>query len=65
MAARVDRPLSSRSMLGAASARRTAFGAWPGVAAKVVEGVNAMSRLAAAATNVCERGCGGSVSHKW
>ena len=52
-------------MLGAASARRTAFGAWPGVAAKIVEGVNAMSRLAAAATNVCERGCGGSVSHKW
>ena len=28
----------------------TAFGAWPGVTAKVVDGVNAMSRRAAAAT---------------
>ena len=51
-------------MVGAASANRTAFGAWPGVAAKVVDGVSAMSRLAAAATKVCERQCGGSVSHR-
>ena len=28
-------------MVGAASANLTAFGAWPGVTAKVVEGVNA------------------------
>ena len=49
---------------GAASARRTALGAWPGLTAKVVEGVNAMSRRAAAATKVCERQCGGSVSQR-
>lgn len=29
-------------MVGAARASLTAFGAWPGVAAKVVDGVNAM-----------------------
>ena len=46
-------------MVGAASASLTAFGAWPGVTAKVVEGVKAMSRLAAAATRVCERQCAG------
>ena len=51
-------------MDGAASASLTAFGAWPGVTAKVVEGVNAMSRLAAAATKVCERQCAGSVNHR-
>ncbi len=51
-------------MRGAASASRTAFGACPGVAAKVVDGVNAMSRRAAAATKVCDRQCGGSVSHR-
>lgn len=50
-------------MVGAARASLTAFGAWPGVAAKVVDGVNAMSRLAAAATKVCERQCVGSVNN--
>ena len=55
---------SSCSVEGAPSASRTALGAWPGVTAKVVEGVNAMSRRAAAATNVCERQCGGSVSQR-
>ena len=48
---------SSWSIGGAASASRTAFGAWPGVMAKVVDGVSAMSRRAAAATKVCERQC--------
>ena len=51
-------------MVGPDNASRTAFGAWPGVAAKVVEGVSAMSRLAAAATRVCERQCAGNVSHR-
>ena len=51
-------------MVGAASASRTAFGACPGATAKVVDGVSAMSRRAAAATKVCERQCGGSVSHR-
>ena len=37
----------------------------PGVTAKVVEGVSAMSRRAAAATNVCERQWGGRVSQRW
>ena len=49
---------------GAASASRTAFGACPGATANVVDGVNAMSRRAAAATKVCERQCGGSVSQR-
>ena len=47
-----------------ASASRTAFGAWPGLAAKVVDGVSAISRRAAAATKVCDRQCGGKVSHR-
>ena len=51
-------------MVGAANANLTALGAWPGVTAKVVEGVNAMSRLAAAVTKVCERQCAGSVNHR-
>jgi hypothetical protein len=36
----------------------TAFGAWPGVTAKVVDGVNAMSRRAAAATKVANADAG-------
>ena len=51
-------------MVGAARASLTAFGAWPGVTAKVVEGVNAMSRLAAAVTKVWERQCAGNVNHR-
>ena len=35
-----------------------------GQTAKVVDGVSAMSRRAAAATKVCERQCGGSVSQR-
>ena len=31
----------------------------------VVDGVSAISRRAAAATKVCERQCGGNVSHRW
>jgi hypothetical protein len=61
----VRNPTSSCSIAGAPSASRTAFGACPGVTAKVVEGVNAISRRAAAATNVCDRQYGGSVSLKW
>ena len=61
---RVSSPASNCSMVGAAKASLTAFGAWPGVAAKVVDGVNAISRLAAAATNDWERQCAGSVNHK-
>lgn len=51
-------------MLGVASASLTAFGAWPGVTAKVLDGVSAMSRRAAAATKLCERQCAGSVSQR-
>ena len=46
------------------SASRTAFGAWPGVMAKVVDGVSAMSQRAAAATKVCERQWCGSDSQR-
>ena len=64
MRASVRSAESSCSSGGAASASRTAFGAWPGATAKVVDGVSAMSRRAAAATKVCERQCGGSVSQR-
>ncbi len=64
MPASVRRPSSSCSIGGAASASRTALGACPGVAAKVVDGVSAMSRRAAAATRVCERQCCGRVSQR-
>lgn len=62
--ANVRSPASSWSIVGDASASLTALGAWPGVAAKVVDGVSAMSRLAAAVTSVCERQCGGSISQR-
>ena len=60
----VRRPESSCSTAGAAKASLMAFGAWPGLTAKVLEGVRAMSRRAAAATNVCDRQCDGNVSHR-
>src|SRR6266704_1199749 len=60
----VRRPASSCSIAGAANASLMAFGAWPGLTAKVVEGVKAISRRAAAATNVCDRQCDGNVSHR-
>ena len=56
--------VSSWSSGGAANASRTPFGACPGLTANVVDGVNAISRRAAAATNVCDRQCGGNVSHR-
>src|SRR5712671_2682998 len=55
---------SSSVALRMPASSRTAFGAWPGLAAKVVDGVSAISRLAAAATRLCERQCAGSVSHR-
>ena len=58
----VRNAVSSCSIGGAASASRIAFGAWPGLAANVVDGVRAISRRAAAATKVCERQCEGRVS---
>ena len=56
--------VSSWSSGGAANASRTPFGACPGLTANVVDGVNAISRRAAAATKVCDRQCGGNVSHR-
>jgi hypothetical protein len=53
----VRSPASSCSIAGAAKANRMAFGACPGVTAKVIEGVKATSRGAAAATNVREPQC--------
>ena len=54
-------------LLGAGGAERQAHrvGGMAGVTAKVVDGVSATSRRAAAATKVCERQCGGNVSQRW